>query len=173
MRKEKFASEIFCHKSCVAYVASQKGKCAERGRRSGSKQREINGFEVACDGAKADVECCGAWPAPDKEAVRFTGSRDPNESQFRPMPRYFFNTRIGDELISDPDGEELRNPDRAWEMARAMIRELLKTEGADERLLNATVEVTDDEGEIVLEFPFAEALLDTDARRIKSAHAAT
>ena len=77
------------------------------------------------------------------------------------MPRYFFNTRIGDELIADPEGEELRNPDRAWEMARAMIRELLKTEGADERLLNATVEVTDDEGEIVLEFPFAEALLDS------------
>ena len=47
------------------------------------------------------------------------------------MPRYFFNTRIGDELISDPEGEVLRDPDRAWEMARAMIRELLKTEGAD------------------------------------------
>jgi hypothetical protein len=76
------------------------------------------------------------------------------------MPRYYFNTRIGDELISDPDGEELRNPDRAWEMARAMILELLKSEGANERLLNATVEVTDDDGEIVLEFPFAEALLD-------------
>jgi len=40
----------------------------------------------------------------------------------RPMPRYFFNTRIGDELISDPEGEDLRNPDRAWEVARAMIR---------------------------------------------------
>ena len=76
------------------------------------------------------------------------------------MPRYYFNTRIGDELISDPDGEELRNPDRAWEMARAMILELLKSEGANERLLNATVEVTDDDGEVVLEFPFAEALLD-------------
>jgi hypothetical protein len=77
------------------------------------------------------------------------------------MPRYFFNTRIGNELISDPEGEELRNPDRAWELARAIIRELLKTERADERLLNATVEVTDDEGEIVLEFPFVEALLDS------------
>ena len=76
------------------------------------------------------------------------------------MPRYFFNTRIGDELISDPDGEVLVDPDRAWEMARAMIRELLKTEGADGALLNATIEVTDDEGEIVLEFPFAEAILD-------------
>ena len=76
------------------------------------------------------------------------------------MPRYFFNTRIGDELISDPDGEVLRDADRAWEMARAMIRELLKTEGTDGALLNATIEVTDDDGEIVLEFPFAEALLD-------------
>ena len=47
------------------------------------------------------------------------------------MPRYFFNTRLGDDLIADPEGEELRNPDRAWEVARAMIRELLKTEGAE------------------------------------------
>jgi hypothetical protein len=76
------------------------------------------------------------------------------------MPRYYFNTRIGDELVADPEGEELRNPDRAWEVARAMIRELLKTEGAERALLNATIEVTDDEGEIVLEFPFAEAILD-------------
>jgi uncharacterized protein DUF6894 len=75
------------------------------------------------------------------------------------MPRYYFHTRIGDELIADPEGEELRNPDRAWEMARAMILELLRSEGTDERLLNATVEVTDDDGEIVLEFPFTEAIL--------------
>ncbi len=63
-------------------------------------------------------------------------------------------------MIADPEGEELRNPDRAWEVARAMIRELLKTEGAQGGLLNAVIEVTDDEGEIVLEFPFAEAILD-------------
>jgi hypothetical protein len=41
-----------------------------------------------------------------------------------------------------------------------MIRELLKTEGVEVGLLNAILEVTDDEGEIVLEFPFAEAILD-------------
>ena len=75
------------------------------------------------------------------------------------MPRYYFNTRIGDELISDPEGEILRDPDRAWEMARAMIRELLRTEGADATLLNAVIEVTDDEGDIVLEFPFSEAII--------------
>lgn len=76
------------------------------------------------------------------------------------MPRYFFNTRIGDELIDDPEGEELRDPDRAWEVAHAMILELIRSEGADGALLNAVIEVTDDDGEIVLEFPFAEALLD-------------
>jgi hypothetical protein len=76
------------------------------------------------------------------------------------MPRYFFNTRIGDDVVPDPEGEELRNPDRAWEVARAMIRELLKTEGAERGLLHAVLEVTDDGGEIVLEFPFAEAILD-------------
>ena len=75
------------------------------------------------------------------------------------MPRYFFNTRIGDELIADPEGEELRNPDRAWEVARTMIRELLKIEGM-EGLMRAVLEVTDDEGEIVLEFPFSEAILE-------------
>src|SRR5476649_1851687 len=76
------------------------------------------------------------------------------------MPRYFFNARIGDELIPDPEGEELRDPDRAWEIARAMIRELLKAACAEVELLNATIEVTDDDGEIVMEFPFAEAILD-------------
>jgi hypothetical protein len=76
------------------------------------------------------------------------------------MPRYFFNARIGDELIDDTEGDELRNEDRAWEVARAMIRELLRTEGAQPDLLNAVIEVTNSDGEIVLEFPFAEALIE-------------
>jgi hypothetical protein len=82
------------------------------------------------------------------------------------MPRYFFNTRIENELITDPEGEVLRDPDRAWEMARAMIRELLKTEGADGALLNAVIEVTDEAGEVVLEFPFTEAIIDIPDRSV-------
>ncbi|GLH78271.1 hypothetical protein SSBR45G_31800 [Bradyrhizobium sp. SSBR45G] len=74
------------------------------------------------------------------------------------MPRYFFNTRIGEELVSDTDGEVLRNPDRAWEVARDMIKELLRTEGGNAALMTAVIEVTDEEGEIVLEFPFSEAI---------------
>jgi hypothetical protein len=76
------------------------------------------------------------------------------------MPRYFFNTRIGDELIVDPEGEELRTADRAWEVARSMIRELVETEGASATLLKAVVEVTDADGDIVLEFPVSEAIFD-------------
>ena len=76
------------------------------------------------------------------------------------MPRYFFNTRIGDELIVDPDGEDLRNPDRAWQVAREMILAVLKSEGTQPALLEAVIEVTDSDGEIVLEFPLTEALLD-------------
>lgn len=79
---------------------------------------------------------------------------------FSIMPRYYFNTRIGTELILDPEGEELRDPDRAWQVARITVRQLLKAEGAQTGLLKAILEVTDDDGEIVLEFPFAEALID-------------
>ncbi len=80
------------------------------------------------------------------------------------MPRYFFNTRIGDELIADPEGEELRNPDRAWEVARSMIEELLRTEGTHAALLTAVIEITDDRGEVVLVFPFAEAMFGPSGR---------
>lgn len=74
------------------------------------------------------------------------------------MPRYFFNTRIGATLIPDPEGEDLRDPDHAWRVARATIRQILQEEGKDPSLLTAVLEVTDTAGEIVLEFPFTEAL---------------
>jgi hypothetical protein len=76
------------------------------------------------------------------------------------MPRYYFNTRIGKELILDPEGEDLRDPDHAWEVSRTTIRQLLETEGGQAGVLSAILEVTDEEGEIVLEFPFAEAVID-------------
>jgi hypothetical protein len=75
------------------------------------------------------------------------------------MPRYFFNTRIGDDVIPDADGAELRDPDHAWEMARTMIQEILRDQRELPSLLTATLEVTDERGEIVLEFPFSEALM--------------
>jgi hypothetical protein len=53
----------------------------------------------------------------------------------------------------------LRDPDQAWERARAMILQLLQEQGRRADLLTATIEVTDETGETVLEFPFAEAIL--------------
>jgi hypothetical protein len=76
------------------------------------------------------------------------------------MPRYFFNTRIGGDLIPDVEGEELRDADHAWEVAKAMILELLDTQDKQPNLLVASLVVTDQKGDVVLEFPFSEALID-------------
>jgi hypothetical protein len=75
------------------------------------------------------------------------------------MPRYFFNTRIGNDLIPDPEGAELRDPDHAWEVARSMIQEILRDPNGLPNLATAALEVTDEQGEVVLEFPFSEALI--------------
>jgi hypothetical protein len=74
------------------------------------------------------------------------------------MPRYFFNTRIGDDTIPDVEGEELRDADHAWDVAKAMIVELLEEQGDQPNLLAAALIVTDQAGDVVLEFPFSEAL---------------
>jgi hypothetical protein len=76
------------------------------------------------------------------------------------MPRYFFNTRIGNELLLDPEGEELRDPDHAWNVARTMIREILAGQGEQANMLGAILEVSDQDGGILLEFPFAEAIIE-------------
>ncbi len=76
------------------------------------------------------------------------------------MPRYFFHTRIGDSLIEDPDGAELRDADAAWQAARRTIRGLIAQGGHEAELLTAVLEVVDSQGEIVLEFPFSEALIE-------------
>ncbi|MDR3467491.1 MAG: hypothetical protein P4M07_16295 [Xanthobacteraceae bacterium] len=77
------------------------------------------------------------------------------------MPRYFFHTRIGDQLLEDPDGIELRDPDQAWDTARRTIRGLIAGGAPQAQLLTAVLEVVDADGEIVLEFPFSEALIET------------
>jgi hypothetical protein len=74
------------------------------------------------------------------------------------MPRYFFNTRIGDDTIPDVEGEELRDADHAWEVAKSMIVDLLEDQAEFPNLMTASLVVTDQKGEVVLEFPFAEAL---------------
>jgi len=74
------------------------------------------------------------------------------------MPRYFFHTQIGEDVISDPTGIELRDPDAAWEAARETIRAALRHPQDQARLMTACLVVTDADGEVVLEFPFSEAV---------------
>lgn len=75
------------------------------------------------------------------------------------MPRYFFHTQIGADRVTDPDGVDLRDPDQAWETARDTVRTLMARDQANQaRLMTASLLVTDEAGELVLEFPFAEAV---------------
>jgi hypothetical protein len=78
------------------------------------------------------------------------------------MPRYFFNTRIGDDTIPDVEGEELRDADHAWEVAKAMIVDLLEEQAEYPNIHTASLVVTDQKGEVVLEFPFSEAVIAQD-----------
>lgn len=76
----------------------------------------------------------------------------------KPMPRYFFHTQIGEDTITDPAGIELRDPDAAWEKARDTIRAALHAPQDQARLMTACLVVTDAAGDVVLEFPFSEAV---------------
>ena len=115
------------------------------------KTNDINGLDCR----RADVAPAGFDSAPEL-TINYLQIASPTGLM---MPRYFFNTRIGKELLLDPEGEDLRDPDQAWNVARTTIRELLSAEGGQD-LLGAIMEVSDEEGEIVLEFPFSEAILD-------------
>ena len=74
------------------------------------------------------------------------------------MPRYFFHIHIGDDVVLDPEGRELANPDAAFEATRVLALQLLQGADTDPDLLRAVLYVTDDAQEVVLEFPLAEAL---------------
>jgi len=75
------------------------------------------------------------------------------------MPRYYFNVHIGEDALIDPEGQDLRNPDQAWNVAKAMAQNLMNTKF--EKPINwaaSYIEVKDDVDEVVLELPFLEAL---------------
>ncbi len=75
------------------------------------------------------------------------------------MPHYFFNVSLEDHLLPDLEGQELPDPDAAWETARWIALDAMSVdEGRAENWRNCHVEVRDAGGEIVLEFPFLEAV---------------
>lgn len=74
------------------------------------------------------------------------------------MPRYFFHTHFADDVVADPDGRELENPDAAWEAARVLALQLLQGAQSDPELYRAVLVVADEANEVVFEMPLAEAL---------------
>jgi hypothetical protein len=74
------------------------------------------------------------------------------------MPTYFFHLRQSGSRFDDEEGQLLRDADEAWEMARATARTLMAGDPSRRDVWIATsFEVTDEDGGIVLEFPFGEA----------------
>lgn len=75
------------------------------------------------------------------------------------MPRYFFNVHLGRDVLADPEGRELRDADQAWEATRAMAQSLMRTEFPQPVNWAAChIEVKDEAGGIVHEFPVLEAV---------------
>ena len=73
------------------------------------------------------------------------------------MPRYFFHLRCHGKDVRDDAGADFGDPDHAWEAARAVAEDLMRSEAAaDVNWLTCLFEVTDDAGEVVFELPFSE-----------------
>jgi hypothetical protein len=75
------------------------------------------------------------------------------------MPRYFFNLSIDGQMLPDQEGQVLPDADRAWEAARKAAKSLMKSKlGQPVNWLTSHFEVRDENDEVVLEFPFLEAI---------------
>ena len=75
------------------------------------------------------------------------------------MPRYYFNTRLPEKLINDPVGEELTGPDQACEFARLFALGLLNEQTDLPEVARASIEVTAENGDVLLVVALAEAAM--------------
>jgi hypothetical protein len=75
------------------------------------------------------------------------------------MPRYFFHVSIEGTVLRDNEGQDLPDADAAWESARGAALELMKADlGRPVNWFNCYFEVVNADDQVVLEFPFAEAV---------------
>ncbi|MBM6593237.1 DUF6894 family protein [Microvirga pudoricolor] len=73
--------------------------------------------------------------------------------------RYFFNIQLESDYLPDRDGQDFPDADAAWEAARAAARDLMASAIVQpSSWRDCRFEVTDGRGEIVLEYPFLEAV---------------
>lgn len=75
------------------------------------------------------------------------------------MPRYFFHTHVGDDVVVDPEGSELADLDAAREAAKVLALQLLQGADSDPDLLKAGLFVAVETEDVVLEFPLVDALV--------------
>ena len=75
------------------------------------------------------------------------------------MPRYFFHLQQSERRLDDRAGQILHDADAAWETAKATARTLMASDPSRQDVwVTSVFEVTDQDGAIVLEFPFVEAI---------------
>jgi hypothetical protein len=75
------------------------------------------------------------------------------------MPRYFFHVSIEGTVLRDNEGQDLPDADAAWESARGAALDLMKADlGRPVNWFNCYFEVVNADDQVVLEFPFAEAV---------------
>jgi hypothetical protein len=73
------------------------------------------------------------------------------------VPCYFFNAHIDGDIIPDQGGMELRDVIQALEVGRDTVQAMMQDPTNQVTLLSAALVVTNDAGEVVGEFPFADA----------------
>lgn len=75
------------------------------------------------------------------------------------MSKYYFNIRIGDNVLPDPEGAEMPDIEAAHAEAIISAQEILAEKVAGGKLVNGqTLEIFDQDGALVAVVPFKKAL---------------
>jgi hypothetical protein len=80
-------------------------------------------------------------------------------SQGEIMPHYRFNLHLEDQVLRDREGQYFSGPDTLWDVTESLARELIQTSIVQpSNWLKCHLEVVDDTGEVVIDFPFVAAV---------------
>jgi hypothetical protein len=75
------------------------------------------------------------------------------------MPRFFFHVSLEGSILRDDEGQDLPDADAAWESARGAALDLMKADlGRPVNWFDCYFQVMNGSEEVVLEFPFVEAV---------------
>ncbi|ACL55348.1 DUF6894 family protein [Methylobacterium nodulans] len=73
------------------------------------------------------------------------------------MQRFYFNAQIGEVLVADLAGEPLPDAEQAWHASQAIAAAMMREPRTRDTLMEASLVVTNEAGEVVIDLPFAEA----------------